>query len=450
LANPDLRDWLAQLERAGLLQHVSGAERMEEIGGIVDIYQRQTGRPTLLFDDIPGYPRGYRVAANIMMGVKQIALTFGMPVDSSEMDLVKYWRHYLGEAKAIPPVVVETGPVFENVATGKDINLAKIPAPKWHEDDGGPYIGTGCMVVMKDPDSGWINYGAYRVQVYDDPKIAVVAGEHPVLLSIAGIEIPYGKNEYDAVGGMIGRPVEVVLGPQTGLPIPANAEIAFEGFISPDDRIEEGPFGEWTGYYAGGKELQPVIRIETFMHRNDPIVLGAVPAVPPCDDTFYRGTYRCAAVWRQLEGAGVPGVQGVWAHEAGGSRMWLTISIKQMYPGHAKQAGLVASQCHAGAYTNKWTIVVDDDVDPSSMNDVIWSLCTRVDAREDLEILRGCWSTTLDPTSYPEEERRLNSRVVIDACKPWVKRNTFPKVARSSRQLDDRMRAKFAKVLRGY
>ncbi|MGH7187220.1 MAG: UbiD family decarboxylase domain-containing protein, partial [Pseudomonadota bacterium] len=172
MANPDLRDWLAQIEAAGLLQRVSGAERMEEIGGIVDIYQRQTGRSTLLFDDIPGYPRGYRVAANILMGVKQIALTLGLPADSTEMDLVNYWRQYLDDSKAIPPVTVETGAVFENVATGKDINLAKIPTPKWHEDDGGPYIGTGCMVIMKDPDSGWINYGAYRVQVYDDPRIA--------------------------------------------------------------------------------------------------------------------------------------------------------------------------------------------------------------------------------------------------------------------------------------
>jgi 4-hydroxy-3-polyprenylbenzoate decarboxylase len=81
---------------------------------------------------------------------------------------------------------------------------------------------------------------------------------------------------------------------------------------------------------------------------------------------------------------------------------------------------------------------------------VVWSLCTRVDAREDLEVLRGCWSTTLDPTSYPESERRLNSRCVIDACKPWARRETFPKVARSSKALDERVRAKFAKVLRGY
>ena len=477
MANPDLRNWLAQMEAAGELQKVSGASREEEIGGIVDIYQRAANNKALLFDDIPGFPRGYRVAANILTGVKRIALTLGMSPESTEIDLVNYWRRYLTEAKAIPPVTVKNGPVMEHVHSGSEVNLAKIPVPKWHELDGGPYIGTACMVIMKDPDSGWINYGAYRVQAYPDGRIAsvmcskgkhgdilmrryhergqrcpiaVVAGMHPLLFSLAGIEVPYGKNEYDAAGGMLGQPVEVILGPKTGLPIPANAEIAFEGTIDPDDRIEEGPFGEWTGYYAGGQHQAPVIRIATFMHRNDPILLGAIPAVPPCDDTFYRGTFRCAAVWKQLEGAGIPGIQGVWAHEAGGSRQWLTISIKQMYAGHSKQAGLIAGQCHAGAYANKYVIVVDDDIDPANMNDVIWAMCTRVDPREDVDILSGCWSTTLDPTSYPEEERRLNARMVIDACRPWTRRATFPKIARSTPGLDARIRAKWAKVLRGY
>src|SRR2546426_3407147 len=258
MANPDLRDWLAQMEAAGELQKVSGAERKEEIGGIVDIYQRATDRPALLFDDIPGYPRGHRVAANILTGVKRIALTFGMPADSTPLDLVQYWRRYLTEARAIPPVTVKNGPVFENVYSGKEVNLAKIPVPKWHEEDGGPYIGTACMVIMKDPDSGWITYGAYRVQAYDDPHIAsvmcskgkhgdilmrryhergercpiaVVAGMHPLLFTIAGIEGPYGKNEFDASGGMLGQPGEEILGPKTRLTIPAHDEIPFEGTI---------------------------------------------------------------------------------------------------------------------------------------------------------------------------------------------------------------------------
>ena len=140
--------------------------------------------------------------------------------------------------KTIPPVQVPTGLVLENVYRGADIDLTKIPAPKWHELDGGYYIGTGDMVIMRHPDTGWINYGAYRVQVHDKNTasvmcskgkhgniilnrykelgqkcpIAVVCGMHPALFMVAGLEIPYGKNEYDAAGGLLGEPVETIPG----------------------------------------------------------------------------------------------------------------------------------------------------------------------------------------------------------------------------------------------
>jgi len=472
LANKDLRDWIKEIEAAGQLQRVSGAEREEEIGGIVDIYQRKMGLPAVLFDDIPGYPKGYRVLSNLLTSVPRINLGLGLPADAPEMELISYWRDYMKEAPTIPPTTVNGGPVLDNMTTGDDVDILKIPTPKWHEHDGGYFIGTGCMVIMKDPDTGWINYGAYRVQAHDrnvasvmtskgkhgnlirqkyhergEPcPVAVVLGMHPALFMVAGLEIPYGKNEYDAAGGLLDESVEVINGPSTGLPIPANAEIAFEGWIHPDDLVDEGPLGEWTGYYAGGKQKEPAIRIETLMHRDDPVLLGAIPAVPPNDDTFFRGTYRCGAVWNQLEAAGVPEVKGVWAHEAGGSRMWLTVSIKQMYGGHAKQAGLIASQCHAGAYANRWVVVVDDDIDPSNMNDVVWAMCTRFDPREGMETLRGCWSTHLDPMAYSHEDPR-NARVVVDACKPWARRETFPIVARSSKELDARIREKWSDVL---
>jgi 4-hydroxy-3-polyprenylbenzoate decarboxylase len=276
--------------------------------------------------------------------------------------------------------------------------------------------------------------------------VAVVCGMHPALFMIAGLEIPHGKNEYDAAGGLLGEPVEVILGPRTGLPIPAHAEIAFEGFIHPNDRVQEGPLGEWTGYYAGGVKQEPAIRVETFMYRNDPILLGAIPGIPPDDDSFYRGTYRSGAVWNQLEAAGVPEVKGVWAHAAGGSRLWLTVSIKQMYAGHSKQAGLIASQCHAGAYVNRFVVVVDDDIDPADMDRVIWAMCTRFDPREGMEVLRGCWSSALDPMAYAPDDPR-NARVVIDACRPWSRRATFPLEARASKELEARIRAKFGKDL---
>jgi UbiD family decarboxylase len=468
----DLRSWLAALRAAGEVQEVRGAECESEIGGIVDLYMRKMDNPAVLFDDIPGYPRGHRILANILTSIRRINLTLGLPIEGSAVELVSYWRNYMKEARSIAPVTVKIGPVLENVHTGKDINIASIPTPRWHEHDGGYYIGTGCMVIMQDPDTGWINYGAYRVQSQGADvatvmcskgkhgdlikrryhelgkpcPIAVVAGMHPALFMVAGLEIPYGRNEYDVAGGLIGEPVEVIKGPATGLPISAQAEIAFEGFIHPGDLLDEGPLGEWTGYYAGGLKQEPAIRIATFMHRNEPILLGAIPGVPPDDDSFYRGTYRSGAVWNQLEAAGVPEVKGVWAHVAGGSRLWLTVAIRQLYGGHSKQAGLIASQCHAGAYANRVVVVVDDDIDPADMDQVVWAICTRMEPREGIEILRGCWSTVLDPMAYGPNDPR-NARIVIDACKPWSRRDTFPIVARSSKELDARIRAKWAHVL---
>src|SRR5579863_9022759 len=429
----DLRAWITQMRAAGEVQDIAGAEREKEIGGIVDIYQRRIGNKSALFDDIPGYPRGHRILANLLTSIRRINITLGLPADSSPIELVHYWRRYMKEAKVVPPETVKTGPLMENVYTGKDIDIFKIPVPRWHEHDGGYYIGTGDMVIMRDPDSGWINYGAYRVQAHEpnvatvmfskgkhgdiikrryhergEPcPIAVVCGMHPAQFMIAGLEIPYGKNEYDVAGGLIGEPIEVVAGPRTGLPIPAHAEIAFEGFIHPNDLRDEGPLD---------------------------------------DDSFYRGTYRAGAVWNQLEAAGVPEVKGVWAHAAGGSRLWLTVAIKQQYAGHAKQAGLIASQCHAGAYANRFVVVVDDDIDPADMDKVVWAMCTRFDPREGMETLRGCWSTALDPMAYASDDPR-NARVVIDACRPFRRRDTFPVVVRASKEVEDHVRSKFNDVL---
>src|SRR5262245_39280159 len=102
----DLRSWLDALRAADEVQEISGAEREQEIGGIVDLYMRRMGNPAVLFDDVPGYPRGHRILANILTSVRRINLTVGMPVDGSPIELVSYWRKYMREAKSIAPVTV--------------------------------------------------------------------------------------------------------------------------------------------------------------------------------------------------------------------------------------------------------------------------------------------------------------------------------------------------------
>src|SRR5271170_7213070 len=169
----DLRSWIAQLRAANELQDIAGAEREKEIGGIVDIYQRRIGNKAVLFDDVPSFPRGRRILANILTSVRRINITLGLDPDASTVELVHYWRRYMKEAKAIPPATVERGPEMENVYTGKDIDIFKIPVPRWHEHDGGYYSGTGDMVIMRDPETGWINDGAYRVQAHE-PNVATV------------------------------------------------------------------------------------------------------------------------------------------------------------------------------------------------------------------------------------------------------------------------------------
>ena len=221
-----------------------------------------------------------------------------------------------------------------------------------------------------------------------------------------------------------------------------------EGEAVPGDVKQEGPFGEWTGYYASAGRPEPVIRVKRIYHRNNPILTCARPSRPPSDYSFSKGVVKSGMIWDELEKAGVPGVQGVWCHEAGGGRMFNIVSIKQAYPGHSRQAALVASQCHAGAYLGRWVIVVDEDIDPSNTFDVLWAIASRVEPSESIEIIRKCWGGPLDPRS-PVGQKNYNSRAIVDACRPFDWKDDFPPVAESSPELREKTLAKWGEVLFG-
>ncbi len=134
--------------------------------------------------------------------------------------------------------------------------------------------------------------------------MAICFGQEPATWIPAGMFLPYGRSEYDLAGALRGAPVEVILGEETGLPLPAHAEIVIEGEALPTERRDEGPFGEWTGYYASDVRPEPVIRVKRLMHRNDPILLGSPPGKPPSELTAYRAILRSALIWDQMEAAG--------------------------------------------------------------------------------------------------------------------------------------------------
>ena len=179
MANKDLRDWMKAVESAGELKIIKGAELKEEIGGFVDIYQRKMGNPALLFDDVPGFPKGHRVVANILTSVPRINVALGLPAQASEMELIQWWRNYMKHAPSHQPRPVNGGPLLENVSEGKDINIEKIPTPLWHEHDGGPYIGRAAWWPCAIRTSGWLNYGCYRVQSRDrSSSVMMSPGKH--------------------------------------------------------------------------------------------------------------------------------------------------------------------------------------------------------------------------------------------------------------------------------
>jgi 4-hydroxy-3-polyprenylbenzoate decarboxylase len=160
---------------------------------------------------------------------------------------------------------------------------------------------------------------------------------------------------------------------------------------------------------------------------------------------------RSALLREEIEKAGVPDVNAVWAHECGGSRMLLGVSIKQRYPGHVKQAGHIAAQCHVGAYAGKYIVVVDEDIDVSNLEELMWAMATRSDPASSIDIITGAWSTPLDPRLDPVEREKgnfTNSRAIIDACRPYHWRDQFPKVNRLTAEQMAAAKEKFGYLLR--
>ncbi len=469
----DLRDWLERVEALGELQTITDVDWNLEIGAIAEMiyHARPENPPALLFDGIKGYDKGFRVLSGMTNSPRRLALTLGFGRCETAMEVVKAYRDRMKTFELQEPNKLETGPVFENVDRDNEVDLFKFPVPFLHEKDGGRYIGTGDLVIMSDPEDDWINIGTYRVMIHDKNTVGLwmSPGKHgrlirekyfaegkpcPVLISIgqdpllflsSGNEVDYGTSEFAHAGGHRGMPIDVVMSELHGLPMPANAEIVLEGEILPDKKLPEGPFGEWTGYYASSVREDPVVSVRRVYYRNDPILTMARPGRPPSDYSFSKCVIKSAMIWDEVEKAGLPGVKAVWCHEAGGGRLFNIISIEQKYPGHAKQAGLLAAGCHAGNYLGRFVIVVDDDIDPTNTFDLIWAMASRCDPDEDIDIIRKTWSGALDPRKKVGDN--FNSRGIIDACRPFDWIDEFPPVAESSPELKERTLKKWGHLL---
>ncbi|ATW23730.1 UbiD family decarboxylase [Candidatus Formimonas warabiya] len=451
----NLREWLKLVDDINELKTLENANIEEDAGAIGEMLARSNDAPAVIMDNIPGYPKGNRILINNQGTRRRVALTFGFDTDISDSELVEALATKRLNNKIIPAVTVKDGPVMENVLKGDEVDLNLFPSPIWHKEDSKGYIGTGCYLVTRDPDENWVNLGTYRVETQgknqvgfyvapghhgwihrekyfkkNEPcPVAIVLGGDPLLMVAGCTEVPWGVSEYDWAGGVRGAAYELIIDPITGLPIPAEAEIVLVGFADPEKRQLEGPFGEWTGYYASKSRVEPFIKIEAVYYRNNPIIIGSPPNKPDEADKWRQYT-KSAILLNDLKNASVPGVKATWCYAVGGCRLLIAVAIEQRYAGHAMQTALLASQLPAGAYLGRIVVVTDDDIDISNMEELMWAILTRYDPAKDTNILTNCWSGPLDPLIPPEKKAKgeyFNSRLIIDATKPWHWRHEFPK-----------------------
>ena len=458
MAYQSMRDWMARLEKEGLLKRITTEVDWNlELGAITRRVADQEG-PALLFENIKGYRSTpcRRLFAGGLGSRERLALALGLPGGTGYRGIVEFMKQRL--EKRIDPVKVATGPVKENIVKGDAVNLYDFPVPRWNHLDGGRYINTYSTQVTMDPDTKIMNLGIYRGMIGDDEKsipvllarsqhwgihfskyeergeempVAVVYGWDPTFMIYSGTAVVHPDcSEYELLGGLRGEPVELVKCETSDLYVPAAAEIVVEGRISPDPKTYqmEGPFGEYPGFYGGFKQPKPVIHVDCITYRNDPIFRGGIVGHSPghaSEGMYWLGPAHCSVVWRALELAGVPNVTGVWgpplAHLTN-----LRVQINKIFRGHAKQVAAVVFGIPSAQYRGKNLIVVDKDIDIFDDAAVEWALAYRTNAAMGaVQFFSGTPGSMLDP-STPLFERDVSkygmgkwTRLFIDATVNW-------------------------------
>ncbi|MDP7548659.1 MAG: UbiD family decarboxylase, partial [Alphaproteobacteria bacterium] len=311
--------------------------------------------------------------------------------------------------------------------------------------DGGPYVTNGIMVA-RDPESGVHNASFHRLQVKGKNRlgvslhsrrhlwtyaaraealgrslpVSIVIGGHPLFSFGSGLwKGGIDADEYAVVGGFMGRPLDLVSGVTVPVATPAYAEFVIEGQILCGAREPEGPFAEFTGY-ASDRSTEHVVEVSAILHRKDAIYHDIVSGISD-EHTGLLAVPMEARLLKVLR-QNYPNVTGVAMPKSGASRMHVYIAMSNPAAGQAKNAAAAAL---GEDLSLKLVVVVDDDVDITRDQDVMWAMCTRMQADRDVDILKNCMGAILDPSN----DDGLTAKMVIDATRPtddFPPRHTLP------------------------
>ncbi|AWX21082.1 MULTISPECIES: phenolic acid decarboxylase BsdC [Bacillus] len=441
MAYQDFREFLAALKKEGQLLTVNEEVKPEPDLGAAARAASNLGdkSPALLFNNIYGYHNA-RIAMNVIGSWPNHAMMLGMPKDTPVKEqFFEFAKRY--DQFPMPVKREETAPFHENEIT-EDINLFDIlPLFRINQGDGGYYLDKACVISrdLEDPDNfGKQNVGIYRMQVKGKDRlgiqpvpqhdiaihlrqaeerginlpVTIALGCEPVITTAASTPLLYDQSEYEMAGAIQGEPYRIVKSKLSDLDVPWGAEVVLEGEIIAGEREYEGPFGEFTGHYSGGRSM-PIIKIKRVYHRNNPIFEHLYLGMPWTECDYMIGINTCVPLYQQLKEAypnEIVAVNAMYTHG-----LIAIVSTKTRYGGFAKAVGMRALTTPHGLGYCKMVIVVDEDVDPFNLPQVMWALSTKMHPKHDAVIIPDLSVLPLDPGSNPSG---ITHKMILDATTP--------------------------------
>ncbi|MBP1157172.1 MULTISPECIES: non-oxidative hydroxyarylic acid decarboxylases subunit C [unclassified Paenibacillus] len=391
--------------------------------------------PAIVFDQIRGYP-GKKLVLGVHGSFTNLALLLGhakgTTIQELFYDMAARWDSQKGEILYIDP---DKSPVHE-VRIEQEINLYDLlPLYRINEYDGGFYLAKA-SVVSQDPvdpdDFNKQNVGIYRLQIHGPDllslmtipshdigkqimmaeknnlplKIAVMLGNHPGMTLFAGTPLHYEESEYLYASAMMGNPIKLTKS-GNGLDILADSEMVIEAELVLNERILEGPFGEFPGTYSGVRKA-PVFRVTAISHRKDPIFENIYIGKGWTEHDTLIGLNTSVPIYSTLKKM-FPEVKAVNAFYQHG--LTAVISVENRYGGFAKSVAMSALGTPHGLMYLKNLIMVDQDVDPFDLNQVMWALSTRTRAN-DIIVIPNMPMVPIDPSA---EVPGKGHHLIIDA-----------------------------------
>jgi len=437
----DNRDFVDALRKTGDVVDVKQEVDWDlELGAIVRRTCELKG-PAVFFHNIKDYP-GFRAFGAPMATWRRLAVALGLPPESHLKDIVEEWRRRTSGPVYKPEVVdKKDAPCKEIIIEEKDVNLFDLPAPMVHDGDGGRYIGTWHFVVCKDEETGFVNWGMYRQMIFDEkhmtgnvipasdmgrifyPKydavgkpmsFATVIGPDPLsaLASLAPTPLP----EPEFAGQLMGEPVKLVKCETCDLYVPATAEIIIEGEVLPKVRLEEAPFGEYTGYRTSPRDKRVVYRVKCITMRKDAIMTVSNMGVPVDEGQLLRSFTLAMDMEQLLKSQGLP-VTGVYMWPESTHHL-LVVGVKPLYSNIAQQVGSLVLGSEAGMWFHIF-VVVDEETDVYSLDDVIHAICTKWHPVRGTILMPEGIGNPLNPfASFQERVEQRSPKVILDCTFP--------------------------------